>query len=318
MRRLGLPTVRVLIALAGLGTVAAWFGGLSWVADLFSHFRVHYALGLLGCAGLALALRSRRLAALAAVLATINVAAMALALRAPPAAPAEGSVGPIIRVMSLNVNRFNEDYESMAALVAEVDPDVLGLVEAHGELLTALEPVTGGYLHRFTRPQVDCFGQALYSRHPFDRVRVAHLGTNRAPALVADLDVDGVEATFVLLHPDPPITEERWQSRNTHFTSLAANLHEMHETLVVCGDLNTTPWSPGYGELVEGVGLVDTAQGVDALLGTWPSWLGPLGIAIDHCLVTSDVVTLDHRIERHVGSDHRPVVVELGLPVPAR
>ena len=317
MTRLAVSVLRVLVALGAVGTTLAFFGGLSWVADLFTHFRPHYAVGLLASACFGFALGSPRLGVVAVLLATVNAGVVAAALQTVPAAPA-GSVGPIVRVMTLNVNRFNEDYEAIAALIAAVDPDVLGLVEAHGDLLTALEPATVRYMHTFTRPQADCFGQALFSRHPLDRVRVARLGTSRAPALVADIDVDGAPATFVLLHPDPPMTRDRWLSRDTHFTSLAANEHEMHPTLIICGDLNTTPWSPGYQSLVEGLDLVDTGQGLDALHGTWPSALGPLGIAIDHCLVTRDVVTLRHQVERDVGSDHRPLVVELGLPVPSR
>ena len=80
--------------------------------------------------------------------------------------------------------------------------------------------------------------------------------------------------------------------------------------LIVAGDFNCTPWSPFFSDLLAATGLHDSALG----FGVWPTWnssLLPLGLKIDHVLVTGGVVARNHQVGADVGSDHFPVIVDL-------
>jgi endonuclease/exonuclease/phosphatase (EEP) superfamily protein YafD len=47
---------------------------------------------------------------------------------------------------------------------------------------------------------------------------------------------------------------------------------------------------------------------------TWPTFLPPLGIRIDHALVSGGIRVNSFQRGRLQGSDHRPIVVDLLLP----
>jgi len=99
--------------------------------------------------------------------------------------------------------------------------------------------------------------------------------------------------------------------RNAVFQALPAALAAMPPgPVLVAGDFNCTPWSPFFADLVAATGLSDSARG----FGVWPTWnstLLPLGISIDHVLVSDGLVTRNHRVGGDVGSDHFPVIVDL-------
>jgi endonuclease/exonuclease/phosphatase (EEP) superfamily protein YafD len=56
--------------------------------------------------------------------------------------------------------------------------------------------------------------------------------------------------------------------------------------------------------------LRDTRAGF-GIQASWPTQIPPLGIPLDHCLVSPELVVLDRRLGPAVGSDHRPVILEL-------
>jgi len=80
------------------------------------------------------------------------------------------------------------------------------------------------------------------------------------------------------------------------------------------GDLNATPWSPYYRQLLKGSGLRNTRQGF-GILPTWPSWslLDGLRIPIDHCLVSSTIEVIDIKTAQIKGSDHLSLVIDIAV-----
>jgi endonuclease/exonuclease/phosphatase (EEP) superfamily protein YafD len=65
--------------------------------------------------------------------------------------------------------------------------------------------------------------------------------------------------------------------------------------------------------LLEQTGL-EVAGGPLGPRGTWPSRLPLLRLPIDHVLHDPEVWVVRHELGRAVGSDHRPVAVDLRLP----
>jgi endonuclease/exonuclease/phosphatase (EEP) superfamily protein YafD len=87
--------------------------------------------------------------------------------------------------------------------------------------------------------------------------------------------------------------------------------------LIVAGDMNSSPWSPQCRALRRNTGLVSARQG-RGILGTWPSFFGPLRVGIDQMLVSPDIQVVACRVGAGIGSDHRPLITDLfvGSPGP--
>jgi endonuclease/exonuclease/phosphatase (EEP) superfamily protein YafD len=120
---------------------------------------------------------------------------------------------------------------------------------------------------------------------------------------------------LIVSHPLPPGSAEYSRLRNDQLRALAAKVRESNVPTIVLGDLNATPWSPYFRELLRASGLRNTSQG-RGLYGSWPAGL-PIGrIPLDHCLVSPSLHVMDKQLGPQVGSDHLPVVIDLQIPAP--
>ena len=69
---------------------------------------------------------------------------------------------------------------------------------------------------------------------------------------------------------------------------------------------------PRFRDLLAATGLRDAARG-QGWIGTWPAWLRPALVPIDHVLVGGPVAVVGLRRGPFVGSDHYPLVADLRL-----
>jgi endonuclease/exonuclease/phosphatase (EEP) superfamily protein YafD len=129
---------------------------------------------------------------------------------------------------------------------------------------------------------------------------------------VTRTEIGGTWVTLVLTHPLPPADAASVLARNQQLQGLASLRPKVDPALIVVGDLNTTPYSQVFKQFVRATGLRDSARGY-GLRPTWPTDMGPLGITIDYVLASPEFVALNRQVGPYAGSDHLPVVVELGL-----
>jgi endonuclease/exonuclease/phosphatase (EEP) superfamily protein YafD len=311
--------VRTALALAaaglGLATGCALAARLWWAFDLFSHFRPHYAAlaGLL-CAA-ALAARAYPVAlALAAVALLNGWAVRDLWLGGGTAAAAAGEGAPL-RVVSANVLASNPAPGRVLDFVRGSGADLVVLVDAEGErwrgVLAAL-----GDLYPHTAPDAwrDGAPVVLLSRWPLPVETVVHPAAAERPYVVARLAAPGATPLVVGVHPASPSPTEPEDSRerNYQLDHIGGTVEGVAGPVIVAGDLNTTPWSPHFRDLLAATGLRDAAAG-RGWLPTWPAWLGPAGIPIDHVLVRGEVAVAGLRRGPDIGSDHHPLVADLRI-----
>ena len=81
----------------------------------------------------------------------------------------------------------------------------------------------------------------------------------------------------------------------------------------MAGDLNATPWSHGFRQLVRPRGLRDSALG-RGVQPTWNARCWAPRIPIDHVVVSPEVQVSARTIGPDVGSDHLPVEATLVVP----
>jgi endonuclease/exonuclease/phosphatase family metal-dependent hydrolase len=112
------------------------------------------------------------------------------------------------------------------------------------------------------------------------------------------------------VHLASPTSPAYLAARNRQLQELARLLAGGNRPRVVLGDMNITPFSPYFDGFLRHTGMVD-ARRRQGLHGTWPRWMPPLQIAIDHCLIDPQAPVLSVRRGPDVGSDHYPLEVRL-------
>jgi endonuclease/exonuclease/phosphatase (EEP) superfamily protein YafD len=318
-------TAVVLALTLGLGfaTLCAVLGGLAWTLELFSHFRIQWAALALLTLLVSLALRHGPLIVVNAVLLTVNVAALVPHLMSyvRPPATAEAT-GRAVRIFSLNMHGSDTDPQKFLALLSSESPDIVVLTEIPGDIEQRTAALRETYPHR-----IAARSQALHDIMLLSRWPIAAVETNRSagpnfPIVAADLCPSSGERgaclRVVTLHADAPFgTRAATQSRQLDVAARLAGSHLGASAVV--GDLNAAPWSPAFARLKERANLADASRW-RGLTATWqPMGLGGsiaalIALPIDHVLASQDIAVRASRVGPDIGSDHRPIIVDLQLP----
>lgn len=305
-------TLSGLLISAGVLAVFATLTGFAarfwWLFELTSHFRVQYALAL-GFGTLALlAWRRYGWAVVFAVFALVNAAT--LAPRLLTGVEAEVNTDhPAFRALLANVHSDNRDHDRIRRTLVEANPDFIVLLEATPWLIAQLTDLANRYPYRIAEPREDNFGMALFSRLPLLNAAVIRIGPAGLPLIRADLASGGRRFTLLGAHPPPPIGANMAQDRNDQLTDLARLVRQARQPTLLLGDLNLSPWSPYFTQLLADAGLQDSAAG-RGIQASWPALWPPLRIPIDHALYSAGIQIRNRELGPAIGSDHYPVIVD--------
>jgi len=302
---LGLALMLIALVATILCAVAPRF----WVADLAVHFRLQYVL-IAVAACLILAVTGHGAwATLAFLIAATQALISAPLVNAPvPAGSATGAPAAAFRVSALNVWYRNHQFQRVVDFAARESPDVILLAEVTAECEAALSVLTPQYAHRFATRGCRGTGLLLLSRWPMQAAVLPGF-SDVEPAIVATLVIKERRVHLLCVHTSWPIGPQWTVSRDRQL-ALIGDYARAHEgPLIVLGDLNISPFSRVFQELLSGSRLRSAAQGF-GWQPTWPVFLPPAGIQIDHALVSAGVAVVSFRRGAPVGSDHLPVVVD--------
>lgn len=299
--------VRVLIALLGIATLLGYLDRLSWFFELETFFRLQYAV-LLGVLALLALVRLDWIAvAVGVALAFLNIATIA-----PDWTPSKHGppLGPqTVRMAFANVDVSNHDHRAALAWVRSQNAAVVGITELSPAWLTALAPVLRGYRYRVMHAQDGAYGIGLFSRIPLHG-RVVRLPGKGPPTVVASFALDARPVTLVLTHPHTPFGPHAGGLHQQQLRALAAARPSWHARAIVCGDLNTPPWSGPLQALLGHAHLADSHRG-HGLEPSWPTWGWPLGVPIDNCLLSPGLALTQRARGPAIGSDHYPLDVSV-------
>lgn len=299
---------RLILIAASLPPIGWIFGKLSWVVDLFSHFPLQAACGALVAAIVLGLLRRKPWLMVAVAILLVDLAPLAW-LSVPVSQPA--SEGPKVRICAANTFIDNLDGDRVVDVLRREQPDILYVSELSPTIDQAVRE-SGLFPHAYTRATNESpWGAGFYSRWPIRGTKLlpAEYG---CPSMIVEIDVDGQVLTAVGAHPPPPAGGRLTSFRNRSIAQAAEWIALAEGPVVLCGDLNTTPWSHAFRELVQVSGLRDARCGHGMQL-TWPTHFIPYRIPIDHVLVSRDIAVRGHWIGGKTGSDHFPVLVDLQL-----
>ncbi len=293
-------------------TLAAFLGDLYWWFELTTHFRLHYMALSAGFLFLFALLKRWRWAGVAVICLAIN-ATFVLPWYWPSNSAQAGNSGPKLRLLLSNVLWENDQYADVIALVRREHPALAFFQEVTPRWAKELEALRDEFSESKLYPTGEAGGIAAFSRLPFVRAELAPLADYNGPAILVQLNVGGNLVSIVSVHTPPPGGKVNFDHRTEIFDQTASFLNSMPEPKILIGDLNTSMWSPYYKRLVNKIGLKNVREGF-GVVPSWPTFLPPLGIPIDQCLVSHSIQVANVRTGNDIGSDHLPLIVDLAIP----
>jgi endonuclease/exonuclease/phosphatase (EEP) superfamily protein YafD len=297
----------ILIAL----TPVSFLGRYGWPLELASHFRVQY-VGLLFCWAVlsGVAKRFGRMA-LALVTAALCLPMFFDAYLHPERREATGSA---FKAMVMHVNPSDGQFDSALALIRSERPRFVVMEDVGPEWEAIMKRELAAMPEaRF----VSRNGTAFLSIRPWDRIENAGITSWGFPGL--KISFSEPDLTVFALHVPAPISASWREERLNQFHKLMFAVNEARtgsdgsptRSVLVMGDLNCSPWSPLFEELLVRAGLESTRKGF-GIKPTWPSNMPPFLIPIDHVLATKEhFQVIDVRVGPYIGSDHYPLIVTL-------
>lgn len=231
-----------------------------------------------------------------------------------------------LRVATYNVHECvgtdgRQDPDRIATVVGELDADIVALQEFTYPASVALEtrsPVVFTTLDRYecalgptrhTKRQ-ECFGNALFTRHPIVDVHRIDLSMERREprgALAATIEVGGTLVHVLAAHLGLRIRERRFQVRQ-----IVEYLDSVRNTLfVVLGDFND--WLPGRSV----VHVLDHRLGRPPRPASFPAYrpVMPLDRIWVHPTHALRRIFTHKTPTARLASDHLPVVAEIDSSV---
>jgi endonuclease/exonuclease/phosphatase (EEP) superfamily protein YafD len=316
--RFGVSLVAAATTVVLLFTIGGFFARWHWRLEQVCHFRVQYVWLLVAAGAVLFVARRPKLAAVAMVGGLVNAA-----LIVPIYLPAGGTrvtkhAAAPLKVISFNVLSSNPRKAGVVEWLRSESADVVLLMEIHPAWINSLELLRDMYPHQKVVARRDNFGIALLSKTPWSKVSVQTFSPAELPSLHATLQHAGRPLTFLGTHPLPPGTSQMAADRNEQLRQVGAFVRgiasdgsgQPARPLVLAGDLNLTEHSPYFRDLLRASGLADTRQGI-GIQASWSPKFPFLSLPLDHILASRELAVSSRRLGPQLGSDHRPVVVQL-------
>lgn len=298
-----------LVALTGLGSLANSFPLLG----LLAHFRFHLSWGLFFCLWSLWGMRRSLMWKLGLVSMLFNLLQVAPVYWVNPSERWQASQeNETLKLVSFNLLWTNQQYEEVQHYLEQEQADVMVLLELTPVWAEMLDPLINQYPYRMVLPDPEYNGMALLSKYPLDSASWIWPGNSSSPVAYSEVNFNEQVIRIVGMHPLAPTRIHKQQRRDEQLEALGKLLADQSSPLVMVGDYNITTHHPALRHMQSRLNLQDSRQGI----GRQPSWpvsLGIWGLPIDHCLVSPSVKVLRRELGPILGSDHRPLVVELAL-----
>lgn len=292
------------LAMAALGAASPWLGRWSAPADLLAQLLIQIALGtgLL----LLLLLLARRWGR--AGLALLCLVPQLLVLDPRPDGTAVAAV-PQARVLALNVWVDHPNHQQVLDYLRRSGADVVVLGEVFEGWPASLAGLADVYPHRIDCLRLPGCDVVILARHPIHASRATRDPISGAPYVEARLVIGGRPLTIAGTHLVRPFGNGTLAAQEAQLRYIARRLGEAPGQRLLVGDLNGVGW----GRAVRGFAARTGFRLPPALEGTWPVQLPALlRLPIDHVLIGPELGSVGRRIGPDVGSDHLPMIVELG------
>ncbi|MFB8791259.1 MAG: endonuclease/exonuclease/phosphatase family protein [Potamolinea sp.] len=325
-----LSTAKLLINVAAGGafcaTLLGFVGNIWWMFELLDHPRPQYCLILLvalvvggishqawsfiWCVPLAL-----NLIVILPLFFTFPEGSNFNAQTNPP-------LGNTLRIIHANLDRHNLNTTPAIQYIESQNVDLILLQEVTAKWLAKLESDITKYRVVKSLPLEDSLGVAmLVPVTPSQSIEI--LATqiinlpsySNRPLIETTVKLGTLKLAILSFSVIRPRNTDTSAFQIVEFDAVSDWSHRQQKEnaseVVVIGDFNSTSWSARFRSLLHKSELRNSQRGF-GFQPTWPSSLPSwLMIAIDHCLHSKSLRTINRATGPNIGSDHLPLFVEL-------
>ncbi|MEN0021131.1 MAG: endonuclease/exonuclease/phosphatase family protein, partial [Planctomycetota bacterium] len=294
---------------------------LDWLASMTANLALHISIA--ASVFLLMLLVCRRWGLLLASTALVALFAWPFAMTFLPTSSRVAS-GGTLRVGTVNVLGSNTRFDAMTNELRSMRADVWGVQECTAAWADAIEREHCDEQASFDRVAWPGGGGiALWASAELQAPAIAALDVGEAglPFVRAELELDGRPIALYVIHVLPPLRLSEFLRREATFDALLKHLAAERLPSVVVGDLNATVGAPrcrrmrslGYRDAASmaGLGLQSTWSA-----GAHPRYGGALGLLpglrLDRIWISDELTAISVEIGEGPGSDHRPVLAQLG------
>ena len=228
-----------------------------------------------------------------------------------------------LKIAQINIQYGNPNIENLINELKQSDHDVIVLQEVGDDEHKKIRELIKKYPYSVGSSLLDGFtsGIAVFSRWPIVTKKIHDLGyvESNIIEVIIQSPKQITPIQLFALHPVSPRSKTLWLLRNLTLEFVAKRVSTtLQKYSIVIGDMNTSPWSPTFKNLLDNSKLINSANG----FGYIPSWAHNTSniltrisssAYIDHCLISHSFNVLNKEFQHIDGSDHVLISTELGI-----
>ncbi len=321
---------RFLLHVAFFASFPIWILSIAWLvasqsalADIITHASLHIwvlTTVVLAFASTVFLFRRHQTAASSWLRRVVLLAgpwllmtAVTLPWQAIPIAKWEAFDGKRTKILAWNALLMNFEYDEVEKAIRNSDADIVVIFECNAELGNHLQELRTDYVDTLWSPMWHSQGIIVMTKLKDTKLEFQRINGLRAANIKFKPHDSSIVHNLLAMHTYSP----RWPGnrvfeRNQQLIAAAQwAAGKMDQPVILMGDLNTSPWSPVFRQMLRTGALGDTRR-FHGYYSSWPAYLGDYGIPIDHVLVNDQVKVVERSVwpEGH-GSDHRAVTLDI-------
>ncbi|MEE2746366.1 MAG: endonuclease/exonuclease/phosphatase family protein [Pseudomonadota bacterium] len=285
-------------------TALGWMRSLSLWLDILADLKLQLAIIALLLSVVLFVFRRRKIALLSLLVGVVN------GIEIPIDSPKVSEVASGLKIISFNVNNNNMEAKGLAEFLLKENADVIIFYELNKTVRKKLTGIAALYPHQYfsqaaPAPGVKPHGIGLISRKPWIAISEKwDTETKRTYGIQSSFRFNKRTLNLFGVHLSNPIFRHPRQ-QFSESSKLIKIIKSINGPLVLVGDFNMTPFSNRYKNFLKLTGLKSMNGNI---LSTWPAWLTPFGLSLDHIFTSHDIAISSVRTGSNMGSDHRSII----------